>query len=109
MPYTITGPATVNIFTAVPVTSPSARKSIAGEATALANPVMGTSVPAPAYRASRWYSPSDVSTTDRNTSVTAVAVPASCAVSPSCSHSLPISCPSVQIPPPTANANAVSL
>ena len=53
MPNTITGPATVNIFTAVPVISPSARKSIAGEATALANPVMGTNVPAPAYRASR--------------------------------------------------------
>ena len=30
---------------------------MAGEATALAKPVMGTSVPAPAYRASRWYSP----------------------------------------------------
>ena len=44
MPNTITGPATVNIFTAVPVTTPSARKSMAGEATALAKPVMGTSV-----------------------------------------------------------------
>ena len=53
VPNTITGPATVNIFTAVPVTTPSARKSMAGEATALAKPVMGTSVPAPAYRASR--------------------------------------------------------
>ena len=53
VPNTITGPATVNILTAVPVISPSARKSMAGEATALAKPVMGTSVPAPAYRASR--------------------------------------------------------
>ena len=73
MPNTITGPATVNILTAVPVTMPSARKSMAGEATALAKPVMGTSVPAPAYRASRWYSPSAVSSADRNTSVTEVA------------------------------------
>ena len=53
VPNTITGPATVNILTAVPVISPSARKSMAGEATALAKPVMGTNVPAPAYRASR--------------------------------------------------------
>jgi hypothetical protein len=56
---------------------------MAGEATALAKPVMGTSVPAPAYRASRWYSPSAVSSTDRNTSVTEVAVAAVCCVSPS--------------------------
>ena len=42
VPNTITGPATVNILTAVPVTMPSARKSMAGEATALAKPVMGT-------------------------------------------------------------------
>ena len=45
VPNTITGPATVNILTAVPVTMPSARKSMAGEATALAKPVMGTGVP----------------------------------------------------------------
>ena len=54
VPNTITGPATVNIFTAVPVTTPSARKSMAGEATALAKPVMGTSDPAPALAASFW-------------------------------------------------------
>ena len=54
VPNTITGPATVNIFTAVPVMMPSARKSMAGETTELAKPVMGTSVPAPAWRASLW-------------------------------------------------------
>ena len=87
----------------------SARKSMAGEATALAKPVMGTSVPAPAYRASRWYSPSAVSSTDRNTSVTEVAVAASCCVSPSACQPLAISCPTAQIPPPTTKASAVSL
>ena len=109
VPNTITGPATVNILTAVPVTMPSARKSMAGEATALAKPVMGTSVPAPAYRASRWYSPSAVSSTDRNTSVTEVAEAASCCVSPSACQPLAISCPTAQIPPPTTKASAVSL
>src|SRR5699024_7503399 len=42
-PKTITGPATVNILAAMPVISPSLLKSMAGEATALAKPVMGTS------------------------------------------------------------------
>ena len=51
-PYTITGPATINIFAPMPVIRPSLLKSIAGEATALAKPVMGTSVPAPPKRAS---------------------------------------------------------
>ena len=52
MPNTITGPAIRNIFAAMPVTKPSLRKSMAGDTTALANPVMGTSVPAPPNRAS---------------------------------------------------------
>lgn len=47
VPNTITGPATRNIFVAMPVTYPSALKSMAGETTAFAKPVMGTSVPAP--------------------------------------------------------------
>ena len=48
----MTGPATVNIFAAIPVTNPSDLKSSAGEVTALEKPVMGTSVPAPPKRAS---------------------------------------------------------
>ena len=43
-----------NILAAMPVTKPSALKSSAGDATALAKPVMGTSVPAPPNLASRW-------------------------------------------------------
>ena len=42
----MTGPAMENIFTAVPVTSPSVLNSSAGAATELEKPVMGTSVPA---------------------------------------------------------------
>ena len=48
MPYTSTGPAIMNILAPKPVTRPSLLNSMAGEATALAKPVMGTSVPAPA-------------------------------------------------------------
>ena len=53
VPQTDTCPAMVNIFTMVPVTSPSVRNSTAGEATALEKPVMGTRVPAPPNLASR--------------------------------------------------------
>ena len=51
VPKTMTGPATTNIFDAMPVMSPSLLKSMAGETTEFAKPVMGTSVPAPAKRA----------------------------------------------------------
>ena len=46
-PYKITGPAMVKILHPIPNTCPSALYSIAGAATELANPVMGTSAPAP--------------------------------------------------------------
>ena len=51
VPNTMTGPATTNIFDAMPVMKPSLLKSMAGETTELAKPVIGTSVPAPAKRA----------------------------------------------------------
>ena len=44
-----------NIFAAMPVMMPSALKSMAGETTELAKPVIGTSVPAPAKRARELY------------------------------------------------------
>ena len=47
MPYTITGPAIMNIFAAVPNIKPSVLNSSAGATTELAKPVMGTKVPAP--------------------------------------------------------------
>ncbi len=49
----MTGPAIVNILTAVPVISPSVLNSSAGATTELAKPVIGTMVPAPAQRAIR--------------------------------------------------------
>ena len=48
MPYTNTGPAIINIFALNPSTWPSLLNSIAGETIELENPVIGTSVPAPA-------------------------------------------------------------
>ena len=57
VPYTMTGPAMVNILAPVPSTRPSALNSMAALTTALAKPVMGTSDPAPAFAASFWYQP----------------------------------------------------
>ena len=51
MPYTSTGPAMANILAPMPRISPSLLNSSAGETMALAKPVMGTRVPAPAWRA----------------------------------------------------------
>ncbi len=53
IPYRITGPAMVKILHPMPKTCPSFLYSIAGAATELANPVMGTSAPAPPHFASR--------------------------------------------------------
>ena len=57
MPNTSTGPATVNSFAPRPVTKPSLLNSSAGETIEFANPVIGTSVPAPAYFAMLSYTP----------------------------------------------------
>ena len=61
IPYTNTGPATVNIFAPSPIISPSVLNSIAGEAMEFAKPVIGTTEPAPArlpmlsiVRSHRW-------------------------------------------------------
>lgn len=48
IPYTSTGPATVNIFPPTPITYPSDLYSIAGETIEFANPVIGIKEPAPA-------------------------------------------------------------
>ena len=47
VPYSITGPEIMNIFAPSPVIKPSDLNSSAGETTAFAKPVIGTSVPAP--------------------------------------------------------------
>ena len=60
----------------------SALKSMAGETTELAKPVIGTSVPAPAKRARELYRFSPVVSAAKKISVTEVAVPASVLSSP---------------------------
>ena len=52
IPYKITGPAIVKILQPIPKTCPSFLYSIAGAATELAKPVIGTSAPAPPHLAS---------------------------------------------------------
>ena len=79
---------------------------MAGEATALAKPVMGTSVPAPAWRASLWYRPSPVNSADRNTSDTDVAVAASSSFRPRNLYQSLRAWPRQQMAPPTRNASA---
>ena len=69
MPYRITGPAIVNILAPTPNTWPSFLNSIAAAATELANPVIGTSSPAPANLVILGYSPAAVSRTEINISI----------------------------------------
>ena len=77
VPKTITGPAMMNILAAVPVMKPSLLNSRAGETTALAKPVIGTSVPAPPSLAASSYTPRPVKSAPRNTRLMEQAVPAS--------------------------------
>ena len=81
-PYTIMAPATVNIFAAVPYMSPSVLNSSAGDATELANPVMGTIDPAPAWRPILSYTPSPVRRQPKNIRMTETAPASSSPESP---------------------------
>ena len=84
----------------MPVTKPSALNSMAGETTALAKPVIGTIVPAPAIFAMSSYQLSPVSTALRKTSEMAVATAAASLSSPAAPQPFKISCPSAQMTPP---------
>lgn len=48
IPYTRTGPATLNMFAPIPKTNPSGLNSMAGETIEFENPVIGIVEPAPA-------------------------------------------------------------
>ena len=76
VPYTITGPAMMNILAAIPVTRPSLLNSRAAEVTAFEKPVIGTNVPAPANFAMLSYSFSPVKIAAAKISVIDVIVPA---------------------------------
>ena len=93
-----------NIFAAMPSTSPSLLNSMAGDTTELANPVMGTIVPAPAWRASFSYRCRQVSSAPRKIIVIEVAAAASAVSSPRPSQKRRTASPSVQIAPPDRNA-----
>ena len=94
----------VNIFAATPSTMPSVLNSTAGAAMALANPVMGTRVPAPACLAMSSYTLSPVSRADSATSDMDAAVDASLFSKPNAKYPLMASCPNTQISPPIQKA-----
>ncbi len=105
MPYTRTGPAMVNSRAPVPSTQPSGVNSMAGEVMALAKPVIGTPVPAPAYRAMRSNTPIPVSSAVKNTNVMEAKLEAEAAVIPSIVVPASIRAwPKTQMQPPTQKA-----
>ena len=71
-----------HLFAAMPVMKPSLLKSMAGDTTALAKPVMGTRAPAPPHLTILWYSPKPVSSTDSSTRSSEHQLPAVCLSSP---------------------------
>ena len=71
---------------------------------ALAKPVMGTKVPAPAYLASRWYQPNPVVKTERKMRVTEHQAPASSRPRPRLRQHWVRACPTTQMSPPTTKA-----
>ena len=75
---------------------------------ALAKPVMGTRVPAPACLASLSKRPRPVSRAAKKMRVTDTAVPASSPESPRLSYRLRSTCPKVQMAPPTKKAHSMS-
>ena len=88
----------------MPSTRPSLLNSIAGDTIELANPVIGTIVPAPACLASFSYRCRQVSSAPRNTIVIDVAAAASAVSSPRACQKLLTPSPTVQIAPPNRNA-----
>ncbi len=103
-PYTITGPAMENICAAVPSTMPSCLNSSAGETTELAKPVIGTIVPAPAWRAILSNTPIPVRMAVIIITTQGVAILISFSLSPALDKIVFSSWPNVHIRPPIINA-----
>ena len=97
----------MNIFAPTPRMKPSVLNSTAGETTAFANPVIGTSVPAPPCLAIFGYSPVPVSTAEKNTSDTETQVPTSSSLTPTALNSSKIPWPIRQMIPPIRNALSI--
>ena len=103
----MTGPAMEKIWAPAPVTQPSDLNSMAALATELEKPVMGTSVPAPAWAASFWYQPGRVAAAARPIRVMLVRAPAVSAGAMRRYRQRSTS-PNRQMPPPTRNAHRQS-
>ena len=104
-PKTIIGPATINIFAAMPYIMPSVLNSIAGDATELAKPVIGTIDPAPAFLPILSYTPNPVKRVPKKIRIT-LTVPASTSpCNPNANSKIyRKNCPMQQINPPTRYA-----
>lgn len=104
MPYTSTGPAIENICAPVPSMNPSCWNSSAGDTTLLANPLIGTIVPAPACLAILSNTPIPVSIAVIIMIIDGVASLISFSFSPMDANISFSICPIVHIPPPIRNA-----
>ena len=93
-----------NSFAHVPVMIFSLLNSIAGETTAFAKPVIGTSVPAPQCWAILSYTPTAVRVADRPMSVTLTKPRACVSGSPAARYSPSSAWPRQQIAPPETYA-----
>ena len=94
----------MNILHPTPNTQPSFLYSIAAAATELANPVIGTRLPAPPHFVIDGYILSPVRITLRRMSVTVVHSAASSAAIPQPLYISRTPCPTVHIIPPVTNA-----
>lgn len=104
VPYTITGPAIVNILDATPVTYPSLFASIDGDVTAFENPVIGTNAPAPPNFAILSKKPKPVKSEARNINDIEAYKSDFSLSAPKFKYSCESPSPKQQIAPPTINA-----
>ena len=104
MPYTRTGPATVNILAPTPITYPSDLYSIAGDTIELAKPVMGIKEPAPANFPILLNIFNPVRNALKNTRIIETMVYAFVSSIPRVLQNSNIICPSAHINPPTQKA-----
>lgn len=105
-PFTMTGPATENIFTHIPKIMPSFLYSSAGLAIELEKPVIGITEPAPPKAPILSYIPIPVKSDAKNTIVISIAelTCASDKYGKKYVYKSKNPCPIAQISPPTKNA-----
>ena len=104
IPYTNTGPATVNILAPTPITYPSDLNSIAGATIEFAKPVIGTREPAPAILPILLKILSPVKNALIAIKIIETTVPEEVSSKPLYLQKEKITCPIEQISPPIKNA-----